>query len=141
MIRKLVLCGALFFCLGNAYAEEVIWSGEVQADGSPTAPIPLVLHQSYQIKAWGTINLGKWVQNGEELADDACYEFGKKTPPAKLKILHNSQNISLDDEVYHPDHIYKSAPFKAAQNRIHFWVSDTDYDDNKGSLHVEIFHL
>lgn len=139
-VRVLFFCSVLFLYLGNVHADDVIWSGEVKSDGSPTASIPLVLNQSYQIKASKALNLGKWVQNGEELANDACYEFGQSQHQTKVESLKNSQNISVCDGTYHPDHVYQSAPFTAKQNRIHFWVYDTNYDDNNGFFHVEVIH-
>ncbi len=137
--RALVL--SLFcFCISHSYADEVIWRGEVKADGSPTAPVTLVLKERYQIKCSQFVNLGKWMQAGEKLANDACYEFNKEKSQEKLESLKNSQNISICDGTYHPDHVYLSAPFVAKQNRIHFWVYDTDYDDNTDSFQVELIH-
>ena len=140
MTRLLFFYGLLCFWAGYSYADEVIWSGDVKSDGSATASIPLILHERYQIKASQFVNLGKWVQAGEKLANDACYEFNKTQSQEKLEFLKNSQNISVCDGSYHPDHAYQSEPFVAKQNRIHFWVYDTDYDDNNGVFHVEIIH-
>lgn len=130
------------FCLlsGFANADEVIWSGEVKSDGTPTQPISLVLREEYVIKASGFINLGKWIQASEKLANDACFEFNKEKQVEKIACLKNSQNISVCDGTYRTDHVYQSQPFVAKQNRIHFWVYDTDYDDNRGSFQVEIIH-
>jgi hypothetical protein len=126
------------FC--NVYADEVIWKGHIQSDGSATVPIPLVLNEHYRIKVSQVINLGKWVQERENLANDACYEFNKEKHLEKYESLKNSQNISVCDGTYHLDHVYQSAPFVAKQNRLLFWVSDTDYDDNNGAFYVEIIH-
>lgn len=138
--RALFFYGLLLSYVGSSYADEVIWSGDIKSDGSATAPITLILHERYQIKASQFVNLGKWVQAGEKLANDACYEFNKETSLEKSEFLRNSQNISLCDGTYHPDHIYQSEPFVAKQNRLHFWVYDTDYDDNNGVFHAEIIH-
>lgn len=127
-------------CVGSSYADEVIWKGDVKSDGSATIAIPLVLHEQYQIKANQYVNLGKWIQGGEELANDACYQFNKEKFISKVETLKNSQNISVCDGSYHPDHLYQSEPFVAKQNRIHFWVYDTNYEDNAGAFHVEIIH-
>jgi len=141
MTRTLFFCGLLSLYIGNSYADKVIWSGEVKSDGTPTTAIPLNLRENYKIKVSQFVNLGKWVQKGEKLANDACYEFNKEKPQDKVEFLKNSQNISVCDGTYHPDHIYESTPFAAKQNRLHFWVYDTDYDDNNGAFRVEIIHL
>lgn len=130
----LVLCG----WMNPAFADEVVWSGDVSSDGSPTNAITLEFDKTYQINASGYINLGKWIQAQKKLANDPCYEFNKEKSTVKLESLKNSLNISVCDGNYHPDHIYQSVPFVAKNNRIHFWIDDTDYDDNSGSFHVEI---
>lgn len=140
-MRHLLIYGLLSLCISHSYANEVIWRGEVKSEGAPTAAIPLILNERYQIKASQSINLGKWIQAGEKLASDACYEFNKEKSTDKVDCLKNSQNISVCDGTYHPDHIYQSEPFVAKQNRIHFWVYDTDYEDNHGAFHVEVIHL
>jgi hypothetical protein len=117
-----------------------VWKGKVNSDGTPTELITLKMHERYQIKASQFINLGKWVQGGEKLANDACYEYNPKLPPHHSESLKNSQNIQICDNTYHEDHVYKSEFFEAKQNRIFFWISDIDYDDNNGSLDVEIIH-
>lgn len=137
---KLFAFSLLFFSATVSSADEVIWSGDVQSDGTPTQPITLTLRENYQIRASGFINLGKWIQASEKLANDSCYEFNKEKELQKIECLKNSQNITVCDGTYHPDHVYQSQPFTAKQNRIHFWVYDTDYDDNHGSFKVEIIH-
>lgn len=139
-IRSLFFCILLSLWVSQSFADELIWSGDINADGTPSPSIPLTLHQTYQIKVSRFVNLGKWRQNGEELAYDACYEFSRERSHQKFEFLKNSQNISVCDGIYHLDHIYISEPFVAKQNRIHFWVYDTDYENNKGSFHVEIIH-
>jgi hypothetical protein len=125
----------------QAFAEKTIWEGKVSSDGTPTKSIPLILHKEYQIKVTGFVNLGKWIQNREKLANDACYEFSSEKEVAKIDAVKNSQGISVCDGTYHQDHVYQSAKFAAKQNRIHFWANDTDYDDNSGSLHVEVIQI
>lgn len=125
-------------CVGTSYADEVIWKGKVNSDGTPTELITLKPHERYQIKASGYINLGKWIQANEKLANDACYEFSQKLPPEKLETLKNSHNLSICEGHYHSDHVYLSEPFVPKQNRIFFWISDLDYDDNSGVLDIEI---
>lgn len=132
-----VLC--LSFC--SAYGNEVVWKGTVHSDGTPTPLVSLNMHQKYQIKANGYINLGKWMQAGEKLANDPCFEFNEKFPPEKFESLKNSQNVSVCTGTYQPDHIYLSEPFIAKQNRLFFWINDTDYEDNSGSFEVEVIKL
>lgn len=130
-----------FFCFSPVFADNVIWKGDVAADGTPSPVTKLVLEKKYQIKVSGAINLGKWWQKGHPLENDACYEFNEELPPRKLLSLKNSMNISLHDEAYHLDHIYLSRPFVAAQDGIHFWVYDNDYSNNSGAFHVEVIEL
>lgn len=131
------------FCFAASYADEVIWKGKVNSDGTPTELIKLKMHESYQIKASQYINLGKWIQASQKLANDACFEFSEnpgKLPPEKLESLRNSQDISICNGNFQSNHVYLSKPFVAKQNRIFFWVHDTDYDDNSGDFEVEIIH-
>lgn len=137
-IRLLLSC--FCFCMCGVYADDVIWKGKVNSNGSPTELINLELHEHYQIKASQYINLGKWYQVGEKLASDACFEFNDNLTPHKYETLKNNQNISVCDGKYENSHVYLSAPFVAKQNRIFFWVYDTDYEDNNGFLEVEIIH-
>lgn len=140
IVRLLLCCFCFSLSFYSSYADEVIWKGKVSSDGTPTELINLKVHDQYQIKASEYINLGKWIQMSEKLANDACYEFGPKLPPSKFESLQNSQNISVCDGKYHENHVYLSEPFVAKQNRIFFWVFDTDYDDNNGALEVEVIH-
>lgn len=129
------------FCLCNSFADEVIWRGKIHSNGTPSEQITLIIHQKYQIKASGYINLGKWMQANEKLANDPCFEFNEKFVPEKLESLKNSQNVPICTGTYQPDHSYLSDPFTAKQNRMFFWVFDTDYDDNSGAFDVEVIHL
>jgi hypothetical protein len=128
---------AINFC----FAEKVIWKGEVCSDGSPTKAVHLVLQHNYQIRVSGVIKLGKWVQEGEELANDACYEFGKEKHLEKYESVINSLNISVCTGEFNQKHVYLSHPFIARQDRIHFWVNDVYYADNQGCFTVEIIEL
>jgi hypothetical protein len=142
MMRIFLLIFAFcIFCASSTYADKVVWSGEVQSNGSPTHLIKLTLGKQYQIKVSGAINLGKWWQLGKPLADDACFEYNEETAPTFVNTLRNSMQISVCDGVYHSDHIYLSKPFIAAQNGIHFWICDTDYTDNSGALNVQVIEL
>lgn len=138
MMARMLLILGLVCLLESVNADEVIWKGEVKSDGAATASIPLKLKQTYQIKASQFINLGKWNQAGEKLANDACYEFNKEKSIEKVESLKNSLDIAICDGTYHKDHVYLSKPFLAKQNRIFFWVYDTDYDDNNDSFYVEV---
>lgn len=140
MIRLLLSCFFLYLCNFSVYADEVIWKGKVDSNGFPTEPITLKIHDRYQIKVSRFINLGKWVQASEKLANDACYEFNDKLRPSVFESFKNSQNIPVCDDTYHDNHVYFSEPFVAKQNRIFFWVYDSDYDDNNGAFDVEIIH-
>jgi hypothetical protein len=131
---------SFFICLsfwGSGFAE-LIWSGTVNSNGNPSAPIELNLEENYLIEVSGFVNLGKWIQNGEKLANDACFEFNEEKETAKIATMRNSLNISVCNGTYHPDHVY-SAKFKAEQGKIHFWVSDNYYNDNSGSFSVKIY--
>ncbi len=140
--RIFVFCAVLFSQWTNMSANEIIWEGEVNADGVPTKPIHLVIHKRYQITATKSINLGKWIQEGEKLANDACYLFNPEGKAMdRSESLKNNQDISVWDGKYHADHIYQSQPFEATQNRLFFWINDSDYDDNSGSLHVTVTRL
>jgi len=121
-------------------AEKVVWSGKVDSNGNPTVPISLVLHHQYQIKVSGIVKLGKWKQGGKLLANDACFEYveGENREMVKVMSLRNSNDISVCEGKFHEGHIYQSLPFKAKQNKIHFWVFDTNYEDNYGAFDVEV---
>ncbi len=134
-------CLNALFLISPCFAEKVIWNGEVYADGTPTVPIRLTLQQRYSIRVSGSVNLGKWIQNREKLASDACYEFSKEGSRTKAVSLYNSSKIAICDDDYHSDHIYESKPFIARANKIHFWVHDTNYEDNTGSFNVQLIEL
>lgn len=129
------------FLTTSCFAEKVIWSGDVNADGTPTKAVELTLEKKYQLRAKGTLNLGKWWQAGKPLEEDACYEFNTPSTPHKNETFMNSMRISVCDGKYHEDHVYTSPTFTAKQNKIHFWINDEDYSDNNGSLRVEVLQL
>lgn len=139
---KTILMFCFLTCFSTfCYADKTVWKGEVSSDGNPSEVVHLDLGKKYQIKVDGFVNLGKWVQNREELANDACFEFNKETNTTKIDTFKNSHGVSVCDGKYHPDHAYQSNPFTANQNRIHFWLHDTNYDDNTGDLKVEVIQL
>jgi len=126
----------------HVFAEEVIWSGTVSSDGTPSPAIPLTLHHQYQMEVRGVVNLEKWVQQGEKLANDGCFEFtanGNILNP--LVSLRNSLGIPSCTGDYNPQHSYRSTPFTAASDRLHFWVYDSLYEDNSGDFEVKIIEL
>lgn len=125
----------------DIYAEKIIWSGEVNSDGNATPVIKLELGKKYQITASGAVNLGKWVQQGKPLGNDACYEFGDGLQSKKIETLKNSINFNICQGDYNPEHFYKSKPFTAFQNGVHFWIQDTDYEDNSGALKVQLIQV
>lgn len=144
MMIRLLVCLCFSLCFYHLYADEVIWKGQVSSHGTPSPLIHIKLRDRYQIKVSNYINLGKWIQADEKLANDACYEFSysfsEKIPPKKFECLMNSHEISVCDGKFHKDHVYLSEVFVAEQNRIFFWVYDTNYDDNKGAFEVELIH-
>lgn len=132
----------ILFCTSHLYGEdEVVWNGNVNADGEPTEIIKLTLGKKYRIKVDGTINLGKWKQQGKPLASDACYEYAAGIEPTKILNFKNSMNISVCEGNFHENHIYESEPFTAAQSGIHFWVQDSNYDDNSGAFRAYVIEL
>lgn len=140
------LCFALFCAFFTPVAAidaaTTIWKGDVNADGTPSPIVKLKLGRKYQLLVSGSINLGKWRQQGEALENDACFEFGKnEIPSSHIETFKNSLNVSVCDGEYHPNHVYQSPPFLAAQNGIHFWIYDTNYEDNSGALQVEVIEL
>ena len=123
-------------------ATTVVWQGEVSSEGTPSPVVRLKLGHKYQLQVSGTINLGKWRRHGEALEDDACFEFGAdNSSPSAIFTFKNSMNVSVCDGRFHPSHVYQSLPFLAAQNGIHFWIHDEDYENNSGSFQVELIEL
>lgn len=143
MLQQFLL-GILFLAAliaNQGYSSEVVWKGKVSADGSPSPAVDLSYDKTYQIIVNGSVNLGKWVEAGKALAEDASFEYNAPSGPTRHKTLRNSNEIPLDDQFYNADHVYKSAPFVAKQTKIHFWIYDTDYSDNSGALEVQIDKL
>ncbi len=132
------LCLTSICLTGYCLAEQVIWEGEVNSDGTPTTSVKLTLGHEYFIKVSGVMNLKKWWKQGKPLEEDACFEFNAEQTPMKLLSFKNSININVCDGTYHPDHIYTSKPFIAAQSGVHFWIYDSDYEDNNGTLFVQV---
>lgn len=124
-----------------AAEEQVIWSGSVSADGTPSPNITLELGKRYQITVSGTIQLGHWLQNQQILTNDAFYQFNDRVKPSSSSSLKNSMNVPFTDNTYNPDHVYSSLPFTAFQSAIHFWIYDTEYADNSGALQIKIVKL
>jgi len=120
-------------------AEQVIWKGDVVATGERTDTIPLTLGKKYKIVVSGTINLGKWQQQGKPLANDACYEYHDELRPTYTPAFQSSNRISVCDGHYHADHRYVSKWFVATQEGIYFWIKDEYYPDNTGALQVEFY--
>lgn len=129
------------FCSGNSYADTVIWSGSVSADGTRVGPVELIPGQSYRIKVNGTMSLTKWWKAGLPLKADAVYEFNANSEPAPLYSFKNNLDVAVSDGKYHADHLYQSAPFMAVQSGIDFWIYDTDYSDNSGALEAQVIKL
>lgn len=138
MIRSIFFCLCVTFSLS---ASDVVFEGKVHSDGTPSKTVSLDLLQKYQIRVSGFVNLGKWVKNREKLANDANYEFNQEGSTEKIASFKNSLDIPIGDGKYHADHVYQSEPFSPKQNKIHFWVYDTDYDDNSGEFNVEVLKI
>ncbi len=144
IMKQLVLFFVpLSLCIQSlCFGDNVIWSGTVNSDGSPSKAIPLETGKQYQIKAVGAVKLGNWKKNGEELSSDPCYLFGSDPESVtKTKSLRNSADIDVCDGKYHLNHVYLSFPFTATQERIHFWIHDSIYNDNSGTFSVEILEI
>lgn len=132
----LILCPLM-----SCHADSTIWKGDVSATGALSPSIKLVLGKRYQINVSGVVNLGNWVKNGAALLNDACFEFSDSSDPHLAPCFKNSMNQTVCDGTYHPDHIYSSNQFIAAQSAIHFWIYDTNYEDNSGSFQVELIQV
>ncbi len=141
---QLILLLGLFFCLkchADTDTGTVIWSGTINADGTPSPVVQLELGQRYQLKVSGSMNLGNWYQNHQPLRNDACYQFNDAVTPTKLTATKNSMSLSVCDGKYHADHVYVSKPFLAYQSGIHCWIDDTDYSNNSGTLQLQVIKL
>lgn len=137
---------AITCVFGLAVADTSVWHGKVSSDGSPSPSVKLTLGQNYKVKVSGKMNLGKWRTGGQALENDACFEFfanpeRQDHPPTKTAALRASIHIDVCGGKYQSNHTYESNPFIAAQNGIHFWIQDVDYEDNSGELDVEIVHV
>ncbi len=122
-------------------ADRLVWTGNVDSRGQRITSPQLVAGNKYYIVVRGTLSEGTWYVNGNTLLNDACYEFNAQGSPQVLSIFQNSQGIIVCDNQYHPDHIYCSAYFDSNGQPISFWIFDTDYRDNSGSLQVEIYEV
>ncbi|QLH37386.1 MAG: hypothetical protein HWD61_15605 [Parachlamydiaceae bacterium] len=143
MYKQIFLCAFSFSMLlaSASFAEHVVWEGQLAADGTPSPVVDLKLNKTYEIVVSGSVNLGKWVEAGKPLAQDASYEYNAPSGPTKAKTFRNSSDIPLNDSAFNPTHVYRSEPFVAKQNKIHFWIQDADYSDNTGNLTVKVQQL
>lgn len=141
-MKHFFLSTVLFATLcSSCFAEKIVWNGELSSDGTPSQAIPLDLDKKYQIIVSGVINLGKWVEGGVPMDEDAGFEFGGPNGPEHQPVFKSSNEMALDTKKYNPDHTYKSIPFVAKNSKIHFWIDDKDYSDNNGSLKVQVVQL
>ncbi len=132
--------GSGAFCsIGSS--DKLFWAGDVSAMGQRITSTPLVAGNKYYIVVRGFINQGTWVENGRVLLNDACYEFNAKTSPDPLPIFQNNLGIIVCDNQYHSDHIYCSSQFESNGQPVTSWLVDTDYRDNSGTMHVEIYEV
>jgi hypothetical protein len=132
----LLICSSM-----TCVADTIIWKGDVDALGTPTPMVKLVLGKKYQIKVSGTLSLGNWFKNGSKVKNDACYEFNESSQPHLVSCFKNSLSQTVCDGKFHANHIYTSNQFIAAQSAVHFWIYDTNYEDNSGSLSVELYQI
>lgn len=119
-------------------AQTLIWSGNIPGNGNRVGPIPLTNGARYYVEVQGYIYFGKWWQNGRDLLNDSCYEFNARSQPVPITILQNNLGIIYCSQ-YNPAHIYRSAPFLSNGQQLWFWVFDTDYRDNRGSLAARVY--
>jgi hypothetical protein len=86
------------------------------------------------------VPFGTW-RNGKRLINDACFEFNAKGYADPLPVFQNNLKIPVCDGTYRPSHVYRSKPFKSNGLPLFFWIYDTDYRDNSGSMFVKVVQL
>jgi hypothetical protein len=119
-------------------AQTLIWSGNIPGNGNRVGPISLTNGAKYYVEVQGYIYFGKWWQNGRDLLNDSCYEFNARSQPIPMTILQNNLGIIYCSR-YNPAHVYRSAPFLSSSQQLWFWVYDTDYRDNRGSIAARVY--
>jgi hypothetical protein len=119
-------------------AQTLIWSGNIPGNGNRVGPISLTNGVKYYVEVQGYIYFGKWWQNGRDLLNDSCYEFNARSQSVPITILQNNLGIIYCSQ-YNPVHIYRSAPFLSNGQPLWFWVYDTDYRDNRGSIAARVY--
>jgi len=125
-----------------ALAQQLVWSGPVDSNGQPVSTINLEPTTQYVIRAVGQVYFGRWRENGEDLLNDACYEFNAKGFPDPLPVLENNRGIPICTGGYEPSHAYRSNPFNSLLGGpLTFRIFDTDYRDNNGALTVEVYRV
>ncbi|MGV8120293.1 MAG: hypothetical protein AB2L14_11080 [Candidatus Xenobiia bacterium LiM19] len=141
--RIILLCIFAIMALTQlCHADTLIWSGEVSSLGRATETFPLQQGSSYYYVAVGTVYFGRWYINKRSLVNDACYEFNAKGYNDPLPVLKNSLNIPIANTAYRSDHVYTSEAFMLLQSvSMSFWIEDTDYLDNSGSLRVSLYRV
>lgn len=122
-------------------SNKIVWQGSVSSNGKKTSTIRLNSASRYYIEASSYVYFGKWWKNRKSLRNDACYEFNAHPIPQPLPVFKNSMYKPVCDGKYHSNHIYRSAPFKGNNQIMKFWIFDTDYRDNSGSLRVKIYRV
>lgn len=126
-------------CFHNVYTDTVLWTGNVNSNGSRTQNIQLQNGRDYYFMVDGSVYFGRWWQNGRNLLNDACYEFNARVNPQYLPVFKNSLGVPFNNTAYRSDHIYRSINFRpSGWQSINFWIFDTDYRDNRGSLRVRL---
>jgi len=143
LYRIILLCILVIMALTQTcQADTLIWSGEISSLGRASETFPLQQGASYYFVASGTVYFGRWYINKRSLVNDACYEFNAKGYNDPLPILKNNINIPMATSAFRADHVYVSAAFMILQSGpMSFWIEDTDYRDNRGSLRVALYRI
>ena len=137
------MCMILLFILLSSFhtvfPDTVIWTGNVNSNGSRTPNIRLQNGRDYYFIVEGSVYFGKWRQNRQSLLNDACCEFNARPEPQYLPVFNNSLGAPFNNTAYRSNHVYRSKTFRAIGHQsICFWIFDPDYRDNRGSLRVRL---
>jgi len=127
--------------LESAVAQQQVWAGNVSSLGRSIQAFNLRPRLRYYIVVSRNVYFGRWSVNGRSLLNDACYEYNAKGRPDSLPVFKNSFNIPVCDGRYRSSHVYRSAPFVYSGGALRFWIFDTDYRDNSGSMYVQVFRV
>ncbi len=133
-----VLLAVFFIQPVMASAQTLIWRGSISSKGERTASIRLTRGKTYFIVVSGSFYMGRWWKNKRSIMNDPCYEFNAHYQPALIPVLKNNLGIGYCSQ-YNPNHVYRSANFVSNGQPLYFWIADSDYRDNRGSLTAEVY--